>query len=37
MARREMTKEMSIQVSQMVSQYFALNDLNESKGKADEL
>jgi len=37
MARREMTKEMSMQVSQMVSQYFALNDLNESKGKADEL
>jgi hypothetical protein len=32
MMRREMTKEMSIQISQMVSQYFALNEGKAIKG-----
>jgi hypothetical protein len=32
MMRREMTKEMSIQISQMVSQYFALNEGKAGKG-----
>ena len=36
MMRREMTKDMSIQISQMVSQYFALNE-DGRKGKADNL
>ena len=31
-----MTKEMSIQISQMVSQYFALNE-DGRKGRADNL
>jgi len=37
MMRREMTKEMSIQISQMVSQYFALNEGKAGKGGVDNL